>query len=175
MKAGNYVKNSLKRKLSFASADIFGGGSFNIINFLYPGFLALTVGLNAFYISLIMLIVRIWDAITDPLMGFISDRTKSKFGKRRVYLIFVSPFVLISFFLLFYPYNFSLVSIRFVFVLLSYILFATVQTMIMIPYYSLSSEISSDYQERASFNSYRLGFSIFSSIICVAVPGIIVG
>jgi len=45
----------------------------------------------------------------------------------------------------------------------------------MIPYYSLSSEISSDYQERASYNSYRLGFSIFASIICVAVPGIIVG
>jgi len=44
----------------------------------------------------------------------------------------------------------------------------------MIPYYSLSSEISSDYQERASYNSYRLAFSIFSSIICVAVPGIIV-
>jgi oligogalacturonide transporter len=44
----------------------------------------------------------------------------------------------------------------------------------MIPYISLSSEISSNYQQRASFNSYRLGFSIFSSIICVAVPGIIV-
>lgn len=169
------MKKTLKNKLSFASADIFGGGSFNIINFLYPGFLALTVGLSAFHISVVMLIVRIWDAITDPLMGYISDRTNSRFGKRRVYLIFVSPFVLLSFYLLFFPYNFSLISIRFVFVLLSYILFATVQTMIMIPYYSLSSEISNDYQERASYNSYRLGFSIFSSIICVAVPGIIVG
>ncbi len=47
--------------------------------------------------------------------------------------------------------------------------------MIMIPYHSLASEISGDYQKRASFNSYRLGFSIFSSVICVAVPGIIVG
>lgn len=45
----------------------------------------------------------------------------------------------------------------------------------MIPYYSLSSEISNDYQKRASYNSYRLGFSIFSSILCVAVPGIIIG
>jgi Na+/melibiose symporter-like transporter len=44
----------------------------------------------------------------------------------------------------------------------------------MIPYYSLSSEITSEYQERAVFNSYRLGFSIFASILCVAVPGIIV-
>lgn len=170
-----FMEKQIKKKLSFASADIFGGGSFNIINFLYPGFLAFIVGLSAFHIGAILLIVRIWDAITDPLMGYISDRTSSKFGKRRVYLIFVSPFILLSFYLLFFPYNFSLVGMRFVFVLLSYILFTTFQTMVMIPYYSLSSEISSDYQNRASYNSYRLGFSIFSSIICVAVPGIIVG
>ncbi len=168
------MKKSLKNKLSFASADIFGGGSFNIINFLYPGFLALTVGLSAYYISMIMLIIRLWDAITDPLMGYISDRTNSRFGKRRIYLIFVSPLILVSFYLLFYPYNFSLIGIRVVFVLLSYLLFTTVQTMIMIPYYSLSSEISSDYQERASYNSYRLGFSIFSSILAVAIPGVII-
>lgn len=166
--------NQLSRKLAFASADIFGGGSFNIINFLYPGFLALTVGIDAFGISIIMLVARIWDAFTDPVMGNLSDRTKSKWGKRRIYLIFASPFVLISMFLVFFPYQFDSMTLRFIAVLLSYLLFTTVQTMIMIPYYSLSSEISQDYQKRAQYNSYRLGFSIFSSIICVAVPGIIV-
>ena len=63
---------------------------------------------------------------------------------------------------------------RAVAVLISYLVFCAVQSFIMIPYYSLSCEISSDYQERASANSWRLGFSIFSSIICVAVPGMIV-
>ncbi|MDD4183805.1 MAG: MFS transporter [Candidatus Izemoplasmatales bacterium] len=166
---------TIKRKLAFASADIFGGGSFNIVNFLYPAFLALTVGIDPFMIGVVMLIARAWDAITDPLMGHISDRTKSRFGKRRVYLLFASPFVVFSLFFLFYPYAFSSTSLRVVAVLLSYLIFTTVQTSVMIPYYSLSSEISSSYQERASYNSYRLGFSIFSSIICVAVPGIIVG
>ncbi|TNF07375.1 MAG: MFS transporter [Bacillota bacterium] len=169
------AKNGLKQKLAFASADVFGGGSFNIINFLYPVFLALTVGISAYWIGVIMLVARIWDAVTDPLMGYISDHTSSKLGKRRIYLIIASPFILVSMYFLFFPYSFSDVYLRITAVLLSYLVFTTVQTSVMIPYYSLSSEISSDYQERASYNSYRLGFSIFSSILCVAVPGIIVG
>ncbi len=165
----------LKKKLAFASADIFGGGSFNIVNFLYPGFLAITVGISPYWIGIIILVARVWDAITDPLMGHISDRTKSKMGKRRIYLVIAAPFVLLSMYLLFFPYAFSSTGLRVVAVLLSYLIFTTVQTSVMIPYYSLSSEITSDYQKRASYNSYRLGFSIFSSIPCVAVPGIVVG
>lgn len=162
------------KKLAFASADIFGGGSFNIVNFLYPGFLAITVGISPYWIGVVILVARIWDAITDPLMGYFSDRTTSRFGKRRIYLIIASPFVLLSMFLLFYPFAFSSLALRVIAVLLSYLVFTTVQTSVMIPYYSLSSEISKDYQKRASFNSYRLGFSIFASILCVAVPGMIV-
>ena len=82
------MKKELKKKLAFASADIFGGGSFNIINFLYPVFLAGTVGIKAYWIAVIVLVVRIWDAVTDPLMGHISDRTKSRMGKRRIYLVY---------------------------------------------------------------------------------------
>ncbi len=163
------------RKLAFAVCDIFGGGSFNIVNFLYPGFLAITVGLSAYHISLVMLIARVWDAISDPLMGCISDATRNRrFGKRRVYLVAAAPLIVLSLFLMFYPYSFSSVGLRFIAVLLSYLLFCTVQTMVMIPYYSLSSEISTDYQQRASANSVRLAFSIFSSILCVAAPGMIV-
>ena len=168
------ARHELRKKLAFASADVFGGGSFNIINFLYPGFLALTVGINPFWISFIMLVARGWDAFTDPVMGYISDHTKSKLGKRRIYLIISAPLVLVGMFFLFFPFSFPSEGLRVIAVLLSYLVFTTIQTSIMIPYYSLSSEISSDYQQRASYNSYRLGFSIFASILCVAVPGIIV-
>lgn len=168
----NKIKTS--KKLAFASADIFGGGSFNIVNFLYPGFLALVVGITPFWIGAIMLIARFWDAFTDPIMGNLSDRTQSRVGKRRIYLIVASPFVLLSMYLLFFPYQLEDETLRIIAVLLSYLLFTTVQTTIMIPYYSLSSEISRDYQIRAEFNSVRLGFSIFASILCVALPGIIV-
>lgn len=168
------MKKETKKKLAFAAADIFGGGSFNIVNFLYPGFLALTVGLSAYWVGIIMLVSRIWDAVIDPFIGYLSDRTNSKFGKRRIYLLIAAPLVLVSLYLLFFPYQFPNVNLRAVAVLLSYLLFTAVQSLVMIPYYSLASEISDDYQKRASYNSYRLGFSIFSSIICVAVPGIII-
>ena len=164
----------LTRKLAFASADLFGGGSFNIINFLYPGFLALVVGINPFWASFIMMTARIFDAVIDPIIGWISDATKSRFGKRRIFLIVCSPLIVVGMFLLFYPFSFPDMTLRIISVLVSYLVFVAIQSSIMIPYYSLSSEISSDYQDRASFNSYRLGFSIFASIICVAVPGIIV-
>ena len=167
-------KRSLGKKLAFASADLFGGGSFNIINFLYPGFLALVVGINPFWSSFIILVARVFDAVIDPLIGWVSDRTQSRFGKRRIYLIIVSPFIVLGMFLLFFPFQFSNDGLRITAVLVSYLIFVAIQSSIMIPYISLSSEISSNYQQRASFNSYRLGFSIFSSIICVAVPGIIV-
>ena len=165
---------SRKRTLAFASTDIFGGGSFNIINFLYPGFLALTLSIPAFEAGIIILIARIWDAITDPIMGAISDRTTSKLGKRRIYLVIASPLVALGLFLLFYPFSFDSLTLRIIAALFTYIFFTTIQTIVMIPYYSLSSEISSDYEQRSRANAYRLGFSIFSSILCVALPKIII-
>jgi len=168
------AQHSLRRKLAFASADFFGGGSFNIVNFLYPEFLALTVGVSPFWISFIFLVARVWDAVTDPIMGYISDHTHSKLGKRRIYLLISAPLVVVGMYLLFFPFNFPNEWTNVIAVLMSYLVFTTIQTSIMIPYYSLSSEISSNFQERASYNSYRLGFSIFASILCVAVPGIMV-
>ncbi len=172
----NNTKLTFGNKLAFAVADLFGGGSFNIVNFLYPGFLALAVGLSPFWISFIMFIARVWDAVSDPLMGRISDATKNKrFGKRRVYLVIAAPLVVVAMFLMFYPFSMGSEIVRVLCVLFSYIFFSTVQTMIMIPYSSLSSELAYDYKDRASANSLRLAFSIFSSILCVAVPGMIVG
>ncbi len=112
-------KRDLFRKLAFASADIFGGGSFNIINFLYPGFLALTVGISPYWSGFIILVARIFDAIVDPLIGWLSDRTQSRFGKRRIYLIVCSPLIAGAMFLLFYPFNFPDMALRIIAVLLS--------------------------------------------------------
>lgn len=167
-------KVSLGRKLAFASADLFGGGSFNIINFLYPGFLALVVGINPFWSGFIILVSRVFDAIIDPLIGWLSDQTQSRFGKRRIYLIVLSPFIILGMFLVFYPYQFEDELARVGAVLVSYLTFVAIQSAILVPYTSLSGEISPNYQQRASFNSYRRGFSIFSSILCVVLPGIIV-
>ena len=164
----------LGRTLAFAVGDVFGGGSFNIINFLYPGYVALAVGLPARTAGIIIMIARIFDGITDPIMGYISDRLRVRYGTRRGSLIVSAPLIVLSMFLMFYPYSNPNQNVRFVLVLASYMLFYAVQTSIMIPYFSLSSELTEDYNERAKMTAVRLGFSIFSSIVCVAIPGMIV-
>ena len=167
-------KATLRRKLAFASADLFGGGSFNILNFLYPGFLALAVGINPFWSGLIILVARVFDAIIDPFIGWLSDQTQSRFGKRRIYLIVMSPFVILGLFFVFYPYQFEDELARVGAVLVSYLAFVAIQSSVLVPYTALSGEISPDYQQRASFNAYRRAFSIVSSILCVVLPSIIV-
>ncbi|MCL2226123.1 MAG: MFS transporter [Oscillospiraceae bacterium] len=165
---------SFGRMLAFAIGDFFGGGAFNIINFLYPGFLALAVGLPAHLAGLVIFIARIFDAVIDPAVGLLSDKLRVRFGTRRSTLLVSAPLIVLSLFLMFYPYNNPSLAIRFWSVLLSYILFCAVHSATMIPYNSLASEMTEDYTERARMTSLRMGISIFASIVCVALPGMIV-
>ena len=170
------MKNSLtlRRMLAFSLGDFFGGGAFNIINFLYPGFLALAVGLPAHLAGVVMTVSRIFDAVIDPAIGYFSDKLRVRYGTRRGSLLVSAPLIVLSLFLMFYPYSNPSLAVRFWSVLLSYILFCLVHSATMIPYNSLSSEMTEDYTERARMTSIRLGFSIFASLVCVALPGIIV-
>ena len=167
-------KLSLKSKLAFASTDIFGGGSFNLFNFLYPTYAALVLGLSAQLVGIVFLIAKIWDAVNDPIMGFVSDRTKSRFGKRRIYILIGSPLVVLTLTLAFFPWSMASMGLRFALALVCYMLFDCVQTLVMIPYFSLASEVSADYSERSSANAIRLAFSVFSSLLCVVLPGMII-
>ena len=167
---------SLKNKLAFACGDIFGGGSFNIINFLFTPFLTLVVGLKMVYLTPILLFTKIWDGIIDPFIGKITDgKTPGRFGKRRIFMLICAPLVLITFVLLFFPWNLVTDSdaLKCVFVVIVYMLYATAQSFVLIPYYSHASEMTDDFTARNNTNAVRLAFSILSSLVCVAVPGVI--
>jgi Na+/melibiose symporter-like transporter len=171
-------KISLKNKLAFAAGDIFGGGSFNIINFLFVPFLTLTVGIKMYWVGIILLISKFWDGLIDPFIGQISDAKKAnRFGKRRYFMLICAPVLVVALILLFFPWNLITDSqpLKIMLTIIVYLLYATTQSFILIPYYSLGSEMSADFLERTNINSVRLGFSIFSSVICVAVPGMIAG
>ena len=166
----------LRRILAFGVGDIFGGGSFNIFNFLYPVYIVLAVGLSPFYVAIIMFLGRVIDAAIDPLLGHWSDSIRVKYGSRRRTLFISAPMLVLALFLAFYPYNLEGSSelFRFFAALFSYLFYCLVSSSIMVPYWSLASEITDDYTERGRMTSWRLGFSIFSSIVCVALPGMIV-
>ncbi|PNR98661.1 sugar transporter [Petrotoga mexicana DSM 14811] len=167
-------KLPLKTKLFYASGDIFGGGAFNIINFFYAIFLTDVIGLKMQYIAPILLIGKIWDAVTDPLMGFITDNTRTRFGRRRPYLLAGTFLIFISFFILWYPASFPNQLGKFIYALIAYIAFTTVYTMVMTPYTALGAELTLDYHERTSLNSYRLAFSLAAGLVCAVLPMLIV-
>ncbi len=167
---------SLLNKLAFACGDIFGGGSFNIINFLFTPFLTLVVGIPMVWLAPILLLTKIWDGIIDPFIGRITDgTTPGKFGKRRKYMLIFAPLVFVGLILLFFPWNLvtSNVVLKCVFVVIIYMFYATAQSFVLIPYYSHASEMTDNFTERNNTNAVRLAFSIASSTICVAVPGMI--
>lgn len=172
----NPNKVKLGNKLAFACGDIFGGGSFNIINFLFTPFLTLVVGIPMVYLTPILLLTKIWDGLIDPFIGMVTDaKQPGKFGKRRWFMLICAPFVLLGLIMLFFPWNLVTDSVvwKCVFVVIVYMLYATAQSFVLIPYYSHASEMTDDFTERNRTNAVRLAFSIVSSTICVAVPGMI--
>ena len=161
---------SLKTKIGYGMGDIYGGGAFVIIGAYYLYFLTDVLRINPALAGTVIMISKIWDAITDPLMGILSDRTRTRFGRRRVYFLIGIPLIFISFLLLWYPASFETEAQRFIYALVSYMFFATVITMVMVPYNALAPELTLDYNERINLTSFRMFFSMFSSVLCAVLP-----
>src|SRR5690606_19513086 len=106
----------------------------------------------------------------DPLMGSITDRTRSRFGRRRPYFLAGSVLIFLAFALHWYAPAFASETARFAYALFSYIFFATVFTLVMVPYSALAAEITLDYHERTRLNSVRLAFSLGAGVAAALVP-----
>lgn len=168
------MKSNLKQKLSYACGDIYGGSSFLIFSLFYMNFLILVEGLPVITTSIIVFIGKLWDAITDPIMGRISDRTRSRFGRRRLYfLIGILP-VFLSFVMLFYSFGLENMTLKIIYHTFAYCFFGTAFTLVMIPYNAILSDMTSDYDERTSFTTVRMLFSAGSSMLAAVIPGIII-
>jgi oligogalacturonide transporter len=166
----NDQKLKLSTKLGFGVGDIFGGGAMVIIGIYYLRFLTDVLGLPMALAGIVFLVSKTWDAVTDPMMGYISDRTRTRFGRRRPYFLAGIVLIFISFFLMWYPIDLEVELHLFLYILIAYIFFSTVITMVMIPYNALASELTLDYNERTSLTTYRIVFSGLSSLLCAVLP-----
>ena len=160
-------------KLSFRSKFFYGGGDFAInimwqLTVFYLLFFYTDIfGLSPANAGLIFFIAKIWDAITDPIMGYIADNTSTRWGKFRPYILFGSVPALIMIVLCFTSPDLSQ-SGKFYWALFTYITFTTLYTVIAIPVGSLIPAMTQDRDERTSLASFRfLGAS--SGSIAVAV------
>jgi GPH family glycoside/pentoside/hexuronide:cation symporter len=171
----------MKSTLSRRSKLIYGFGdiSFSLTNTILAVYFAIfltdVVGLPARIAAAAIFIGRSWDYVNDPLVGHLSDRTRTRWGRRRPYLLFgVLPFAL-SFIMLWvrptWENQFGLA----VYYAVAYLLFDTTFTLVNMPYVALTPEMTLDYDERTSLTSYRMFFSIAGSLIAFTLPLAIVG
>ena len=123
-----------------------------------------------------LLFAKLWDAVNDPLFGWVSDRTTSRrFGKRRVFMIFGAvPLALSIMLLWFVPGGLSGISV-FLWVLFTFVLFDTLWTMTNVPYYALTAELTDDYDERASLTSYRMTLAVPAYLVGAALTPALAG
>jgi oligogalacturonide transporter len=166
----NSEKLTIWQKLGYGLGDIYGGGAGTLISFFYLVFLTDVVGLRPGLAGTVILISKVYDSITDPFEGVLSDRTRTKMGRRRPYLMAGILLVFISFFLLFYPVAFASEMARFAFVIAAYLFYSTVVSIVMLNYNALQAEMTLDYNERTSLTTYRIFFSTVSSILCALLP-----
>jgi GPH family glycoside/pentoside/hexuronide:cation symporter len=156
---------SRKIKLGFGICDVGGNLFFTVVAFQMAVYLTDTVGLAAGLMGLAMLLGRIVDAVTDPLMGYISDRTRSRWGKRRPYLLFGSFPLFFFMVLMFRVPAFDSQKALFLYVTLVFCLLSVAYTVVNIPYGALTPELTRDFHERTSLNGYRMSFAVVGTLI----------
>lgn len=168
------MKRNMASKLCYGSGDLYGGGAFLVFSLLYMNFLMLVEGLPVIATSAIILIGKLWDAVTDPIVGRLSDKTRSKYGRRRLYfLIGIAP-VFLSFIMLFYSFGLEGTTAKIIYHTFAYMFFGSAFTIVMVPYNAILSDMTSDYNERTAFTTVRMVMSGTASLLCAVVPGLII-
>lgn len=165
---------------SFPIKLLYGAGDWGIssIGMLRSIFFAIyltdVVGLEPRLASYGALVGIIWDAINDPLVGLVSDRLRTRWGRRRPFLLwFAIPFGL-SFILLWSAPGWENQIAKLVYVTFSFMIADTLSTLVSVPYYSLTPELAPSYDDRTSLTSYRTVFQLAAALtVVVAAPMIV--
>jgi glycoside/pentoside/hexuronide:cation symporter, GPH family len=157
------MKLSLRLKLLFSTGDLSTSIPLAILMFYQLYFMTDVAGLRPDLAGWAVGIGKIWDAVNDPLIGLLSDRVRSRFGRRRVMLLYGAVPLGLSFILMWIVPPFSQTGLT-IYYALTFILFDTLYTIIHVSYNALTPELTSDYDERSTLNGYRMAFSIIGTL-----------
>jgi len=158
------TKLSIKEKIGYGLGDTASHFVWDMVGFWILIFYTDTFGISAAAAGTIMLIARIWDMVSDPVMGIIADRTNTRWGKFRPYILWMAlPYGVLAV-LTFTTPDFGQTG-KIIYAGVTYLLLMTVFTAINLPYSSLGAVMTSDSYERAGLNSYRFIFAFVGQFI----------
>jgi glycoside/pentoside/hexuronide:cation symporter, GPH family len=164
---------SQKTKLAYGAGDLGAAIATAINGFFLLNFLINVAGLRPGLAGNVFLIAKIWDAVNDPIIGWLTDKTVSKFGRRRPWLLIAAiPFGL-AFFLQWIVPPLNETGLFWYYLIVA-ILLDTAFTAVNVPYAALTAELTQDYDERTRLSSVRMGFSILGGVLAAFFHGIIV-
>ncbi|MBN2215206.1 MAG: MFS transporter [Bacteroidales bacterium] len=156
-------KISIREKIGFSLGDGAANFIFQTIMLLQLNFYTDTFGLTAAAAAVLFLIARLWGAVFDPVMGIVSDRTNTRWGKFRPWILWTAvPFGIIGY-LAFTTPDLSYIG-KIIYAYVTYILLLTVYSANNIPYSALSGVITGDMVERTSLSSYRFFMVILATL-----------
>jgi glycoside/pentoside/hexuronide:cation symporter, GPH family len=162
-------------KAGFGVCDLGGNLFFTAMGFWTLNYLTDTAALSAALAGIAVMIGKFWDAIVDPFIGYLSDRTRTRFGRRRPFILFASvPMGLLAWYFFSNPHIENQIVLA-IWATVALCALNTAYSLVSIPYSALTPELTKDYNERTSLNGYRFTFAIAGTILGAAIVLPIVG
>lgn len=161
-------------KFSFGMGDVTGTFGSTVISLFYLKYLTDILGLGAALAGVVMLIANIYNAVNDPVIGMISDSSRLRWGRRRSFLLLFAIPTGITYYLLWaIPQGWG-ADLKFIAAVVSSIAYFTFFSLIMVPYSTLTIEMTDNYDERSKLAAYRMFVSIIGGLIAIAIPSLLV-
>ncbi len=160
------IKTTFGEKIGYGFGDMASSMFWKIFSYYLPFFYSNIFGLRLDQVALLLIVTRIWDAVSDPMMGILADRTATKWGKYRPYLFLMAiPFALSGIFLFTVPEVGP--TMKLVWAYLTYIMMMTVYTGINVPYGAMLGVMTDDSETKTVFSSFRMLFAYAGSFIAL--------
>ena len=155
---------NMQTKIGYAMGDLGLSIAYFALGFFFLFYLTDVVGMSAAAAGAVVLIGKVWDGINDPLIGLLSDRTNSRHGRKRVYLLYGAVPFAVSFALLWWLPIGAGQTVTFVLACAVILLFATTYSIVAVPYMALVPILTTDYDERTQVIGFRAMFSSLGTI-----------
>ena len=163
------TKAKLSEKIGYGFGDMSSSMFWKIFSYYLPFFYSNIFGLSLAHAGTLLLVTKLYDAISDPVMGLIADRTSTRWGKYRPYLLWIALPFAIAGILAFYTPQTDNYTFKHIYAYATYILMMTVYTAINVPYGAMLGVVTDDSREKSVFSSFRMFFAFIGSFISMGI------